>query len=340
MDARTRPPEAAAESSDPRADRLAKLEDLRARGVDAYPHRFQKTHAAADVAPLGEGLAPEQRTEHTVTVAGRVVQLRVMGKASFCHVLDEGTKVQVYLKQDLLGDAYLTVKKGLHLGDFIGVTGIVFKTKTGETTVEARSFALLAKALLPLPDKWDGLKDTDTRYRRRHLDLIANEEVRRRFIARSKVVSAVRRVLDADGFLEVETPVLLSHAGGAAALPFETHFNALDADMVMRIALELPLKKLIIGGLPKVYELGRVFRNEGLDTKHNPEFTMLEAYAAYSDYNGMADLFEKVLTGVAQDLGLLGKSLRFAGREVPLVPDPQTGRLRFRRAFLPELWKE
>ncbi|MBI5597895.1 MAG: lysine--tRNA ligase [Elusimicrobia bacterium] len=336
MDERTPP----SEPGDPRADRLAKLQDLQSRGIDCFPHRFRPTHAAAAVFPLGEGLVAEQKTEHTVTVAGRVVQLRVMGKAAFCHILDQGTKLQLYFKQDNLGDSYQIVKKSLHLGDFVGVTGIVFKTKTGETTVEAHSFTLLAKALLPLPDKWDGLKNTDTRYRQRHLDLIANEEVRRRFVARSKVVAAVRRVMDSEGFLEVETPVLLHQAGGATATPFETHFNALDAEMVMRIALELPLKKLIIGGLPRVYEIGRVFRNEGVDTKHNPEFTMLEAYQAYGDYNEMALLFEKVLTGVAGALGVLGKTIRFADRDVRLEPDPQTGLLKFRRAYLPELWKE
>ncbi|MBI3296534.1 MAG: lysine--tRNA ligase [Elusimicrobia bacterium] len=337
MDARTPQADVA---GDPRGDRLAKLGEIRARGIDPYPHRFTPTHSPSQVFPLGDGLAPEQRTEHTVTVAGRVVLLRVMGKAAFGHILDEGTKLQVYFKLDLLGDAYQIVKKELHLGDFIGVTGIVFKTKTGETTVEARSFTLLAKALLPLPDKWDGLKDTDTRYRQRHLDLIANEEVRRRFIARSRIVDAVRRTMNEAGFLEVETPILLGHAGGASATPFKTHHHALDADLVMRIALELPLKKLIIGGLPRVYELGRVFRNEGIDTKHNPEFTMLEAYQAYGDYNVMADLFESVLTGVAEELGLLGKTVRFADRDLKLVCDPETGKLKFRREYLPELWRK
>lgn len=335
MDAKTQPPD----STDPRGDRLAKLAAIRARGIDPFPHRFVPTHAASAVLPLGEGLAPEQHTEHQVTVAGRVVLLRVMGKAAFGHILDEGTKLQIYFKLDLLGDAYQIVKKELHLGDFIGVTGLVFKTKTGETTVEARSFTLLAKALLPLPDKWDGLKDTDTRYRQRHLDLIANEEVRRRFIARSRIVDSVRRTMNDSGFLEVETPILLQHAGGATATPFKTHHNALAADLVMRIALELPLKKLIIGGLPKVYEIGRVFRNEGIDTKHNPEFTMLEAYQAYGDYNAMAELFEKILTGVAREMGFLGKTVRFADRDLKLEPDPGTGRLKFRREFLPQLWQ-
>lgn len=340
MDARTpRPdPAPAAESSDPRGDRLSRLNELKGRGVDCYPHRFEKTHTPAQVLPLGAHLAAEEKTEHVVTVAGRVALLRVMGKAAFGHIQDDGEKIQVYFKLDNLGEDYQTVKKGLHLGDFIGVTGIVFKTKTGEVTVEAKKFVLLAKALLPPPDKHSGLKDTDTRYRHRHLDLIANDDVRRRFVARSKIVSAVRKVLDAEGYLEVETPVLQHQAGGATATPFDTHFNALDADMVLRIALELPLKKLIIGGLPKVYELGRVFRNEGVDTKHNPEFTMLEAYAAYSDYHGMALLFEKVLTGVAAELGVLGKTIKFAEREVNLTPDPATGLLKFRRAFLPELW--
>ena len=335
MDARTPPPEAA----DPRGDRLAKLKELQARGVDAYPHRFAKTHTSAQVLPLGEGLAAEQKTEHKVTVAGRVVLLRVMGKAAFGHIQDEGVKLQVYFKLDLLGEAYQIVKKDLLLGDFIGVSGIVFKTKTGETTVEAHSFTLLSKALLSPPDKWDGLKNTDTRYRQRHLDLLSNDKVRQRFVDRSRIVESVRRTMTDLGFLEVETPILLSHAGGATATPFDTHFNALDADMVMRIALELPLKKLIIGGLPKVYEIGRVFRNEGLDTKHNPEFTMLEAYQAYADYNVMADLFEGVLTGVARDLGVLGKSIRFNDRDLTLEPDAATGRLKFRREFLPQLWQ-
>ncbi|MBI4424170.1 MAG: lysine--tRNA ligase, partial [Elusimicrobia bacterium] len=237
----------------------------------------------------------------------------------------------LYFKQDNLGDSYQIVKKSLHLGDFVGVTGIVFKTKTGETTVEAHSFTLLAKALLPLPDKWDGLKNTDTRYRQRHLDLVSNPEARRLAEDRSRIVESVRRTMSRLGYLEVETPILLTHAGGASARPFETHHNALDARMSLRIATELHLKRLVIGGLERVYEIGRIFRNEGIDTRHNPEFTTLEAYGAYEDYHGMAALFEAVLADAAKALGR--DAVEYRGQALDLKPP-------FRRLYLPQLWKD
>ncbi|MFA5140920.1 MAG: lysine--tRNA ligase [Elusimicrobiota bacterium] len=299
---------------------------------DPYPHRWPRTHSAAQAAALAEGFSPGGRTEGKVRVAGRLVQIREMGKASFAHILDEGRKLQLYFKKDVLGEeAYAFFKKELHVGDIIGVEGPVFKTRTGETTVEASSVTLLAKALRPPPEKWHGLKDTDARFRRRHLDLIANESVRRVFETRSNLVASIRSTMASLGFLEVETPVLLPQAGGASANPFETFHRALGSKLYLRIALELYLKRLIIGGFGKVYEIGRVFRNEGIDTRHNPEFTMLEAYQAHTDYNGMADLVERVFSDACRSLGI--ESVEYRGQPLKLTPP-------FRRLRLPELWKE
>ncbi|HBL16600.1 MAG: lysine--tRNA ligase [Elusimicrobia bacterium GWA2_69_24] len=306
--------------------------DLRRRGIDLYPHRWPKTHSALAAAALGADLAPEGRTDQNVRVAGRIVQMRVMGKASFAHLLDNGVKIQIYLKKDVLGPAaYDLFRKDLHVGDFLGVAGLVFKTKTGETTVEAATITVLAKSLRPLPEKWHGLKDTDTRYRRRYLDLLSNPEVRKVFETRSRLVESIRKTFSRLGYLEVETPVLLSQAGGAAATPFKTHHRALDIPLFLRIATELYLKRLIIGGFDGVYEIGRIFRNEGIDTRHNPEFTMLEAYKAYSDYNGMAELFENIVGDAAETLGT--PSVEYRGKPINLKPP-------FRRLRLPELWKE
>ena len=227
---------------------------------------------------------------------------RVMGKASFCHVQDlEGT-IQSYVARDSLGqEAYQEFKK-LDIGDIVGIRGEVFRTKTGEISIHAAEVTLLAKSLKPLPEKFHGLTNTDMRYRQRYVDLIMNEDVRKTFINRSKIIRSIRRYLDGQGFLEVETPMLVSNAGGAAARPFETHFNALDEDLKLRISIELYLKRLIVGGLEKVYEIGRVFRNEGLDTRHNPEFTLMELYQAYTDYHGMMDLTENLYRHVAQEV--------------------------------------
>ncbi len=314
------------------AAKRAKVVELRDRGVDPYPSRSRRTHSTVEVLGLGAGLSGAEHGGQTVAMAGRLVQLRDMGKSIFAHVADGAGRCQVYFKKDALPEAdYLLVKKDLHVGDFIGVSGTVFKTRTGETTVAAASVVLLAKALRPMPEKWHGLKDVETRYRHRHLDLIASPEVREKFRQRSVILTTIRRTMDRLGFLEVETPILLSHAGGASARPFRTHHNALDADLVMRIATELYLKRLIIGGFDKVYEIGRIFRNEGIDTRHNPEFTMLEAYQAYGDYEVMAELFERVVAECAEALKIT--EVVYGEHRISLQPP-------FRRVYMPELWEQ
>ncbi|MFA6091603.1 MAG: lysine--tRNA ligase [Elusimicrobiota bacterium] len=311
--------------------RLEKVRELRERGIDLYPHRWQRTHSSVQALALGTPLT-EGKTSEQPRIAGRLMQIREMGKASFAHILDNGTKLQLYLKKDLLGpEPYSFFVKDIHVGDFVGVEGPMFRTRTGEITLEVHTLTLLSKALRPLPEKWHGLKDTDQRYRKRYLDLIANPEARKRFVDRSLMISAIRRALDEMGFLEVETPVLLAQAGGATATPFETFHRALDRKLVLRIATELYLKRLIIGGFDRVYELGRIFRNEGIDTRHNPEFTMLEAYQAYSDYNGMAELFETVVCAAAKALGI--ESVDYRGENISLKPP-------FCRLDLPSAWKE
>ena len=238
----------------------------------------------------------------TVRVAGRMMSKRVMGKASFCNVQDREGTIQCYVARDSLGEEEYKAFKKLDIGDLIGIEGFVFQTKTGEISIHAQKLVLLSKSLQILPEKYHGLTNTDTRYRQRYIDLIMNEEVKDTFVKRSRIISSIRRYLDAQGFLEVETPMLVANAGGAAARPFETHFNALNEDLKLRISLELYLKRLIVGGLEKVYEIGRVFRNEGLDTRHNPEFTLMELYQAYTDYHGMMDLTENLYRHVAQEV--------------------------------------
>lgn len=276
--------------------RREKLADLQSNGKNPFEiTKFDVTCHAMDIKEHFEELEGTQ-----VMLAGRIMQKRVMGKASFCNVLDQSGDIQSYVARDSIGeDAYKDFKK-MDIGDIVGVEGEVFKTKTGEISVHASSVKLLSKSLQILPEKFHGLTNTDMRYRQRYVDLIMNPEVRDTFIKRSKIISAIRRHLDEQGFLEVETPMLVSNAGGAAARPFETHFNALDEDFKLRISLELYLKRLIVGGLERVYEIGRVFRNEGLDTRHNPEFTLMELYQAYTDYNGMMDLTEDLYRHVAQ----------------------------------------
>ena len=278
--------------------RREKLKELQENGKDPYQvMRYEATVHAADIKENYD----EMEGKH-VSVAGRVMQKRVMGKASFCNVLDQSGNIQSYVARDSLGEeAYKEFKK-LDIGDIVGLEGEVFKTKTGEISIHATAVKLLSKSLQILPEKFHGLTNTDTRYRQRYVDLIMNPEVRDTFIKRSHIISAIRRYLDGQGFLEVETPMLVSNAGGAAARPFETHFNALSEDFKLRISLELYLKRLIVGGLEKVYEIGRVFRNEGLDTRHNPEFTLMELYQAYTDYNGMMDLTENLYRHVAQEV--------------------------------------
>ena len=249
---------------------------------------------------MGEGRR-RAATPPSVTVAGRMTALRDMGKATFIDLRDGSGKMQVYLKSDVLGEKAYAGLHDLDLGDFLGVRGSLFRTRAGEITVEAAEYTLLAKSLQPLPEKFHGLVDTETRYRQRYLDLIANEDVRKLFALRSAIIDAIRRFMVGRGFMEVETPVLMPEAGGAAANPFVTHHEALDRDLYLRIAMELHLKRLIVGGYDRVFEIGRVFRNEGISTKHNPEFTMMESYEAYADYNDVAAMVEELVSRVAQE---------------------------------------
>ena len=253
-----------------------------------------------------------------VCLAGRMVSKRIMGKASFAHLLDATGSIQLYVCRDDLGEENYAAFKKTDIGDIIGVKGVVFTTRMGEISVHCTSVDLLSKSLLPLPEKYHGLKDTDLRYRQRYVDLIANPEVKKTFVTRSRIISAVRAYLDAQGFLEVETPILNTIAGGASARPFITHHNTLDIDMYMRIAPELYLKRLIVGGFEKVYELGRMFRNEGMDTRHNPEFTMIEMYQAYTDFHGMMDLTEKIFGHVA-DTVIGSRKITYQGEEIDLT---------------------
>ncbi len=253
----------------------------------------------------------------TVSLAGRIMSKRIMGKASFCNIQDLKGNIQSYVARDSIGEEPYAEFKKYDVGDIVGIEGEVFKTKTGETSIHAVRITLLSKSLQILPEKYHGLVNTDLRYRQRYTDLIMNEEVRDTFIKRSKAISAIRRYLDSQGFMEVETPMLVSNAGGAAARPFETHFNALDEDLKLRISLELYLKRLIVGGLERVYEIGRVFRNEGLDTRHNPEFTLMELYQAYTDYNGMMDLTENLYRYVAKEV-LGTTTITYRGTEMDL----------------------
>ena len=278
--------------------RREKLADLQANGKDPFViTKYDQTHHSLEIKEYFEELAGKE-----VSIAGRMMSKRVMGKASFCNVQDLQGNIQSYVARDSIGEeAYKEFKK-MDVGDVIGITGEVFETKTGEKSIHASSVTLLSKSLQILPEKFHGLTNTDIRYRQRYVDLIMNPDVKQTFINRSKILSAIRRYLDGQGFLEVETPMLVSNAGGAAARPFETHFNALDEDFKLRISLELYLKRLIVGGMERVYEIGRVFRNEGLDTRHNPEFTLMELYQAYTDYNGMMDLTENLYRHVAQEV--------------------------------------
>ena len=278
--------------------RREKLAALQEAGKD--PFQITKYDVTAHSRDIKENY--EQMEGTTVSVAGRIMQKRVMGKASFCNIQDLKGNIQSYVARDSIGEeAYADFKK-YDVGDIVGITGQVFKTKTEEISIHATNIVLLSKSLQILPEKYHGLTNTDIRYRQRYTDLIMNEEVKETFAKRSKIITAIRRYLDEQGFMEVETPMLVSNAGGAAARPFETHFNALDEDVKLRISLELYLKRLIVGGLERVYEIGRVFRNEGLDTRHNPEFTLMELYQAYTDYNGMMDLTENMFRYVAQEV--------------------------------------
>ena len=276
--------------------RREKLTNLQDAGRDPFAiTRYDVTHHSAEILAAGDELVGKE-----VSVAGRMMVKRIMGKASFCKIQDKQGVIQCYVARDDLGEeAYAEFKK-MDIGDIIGVKGFVFRTKTGEITIHTKELTLLTKSLKPLPEKFHGLQDTDVRYRQRYLDLIVNPEVRDTFVKRSQILREIRRFLDDRGFMEVETPMLVPNAGGAAARPFETHYNALDVDVKLRISLELYLKRLIVGGLERVYEIGRVFRNEGVDTRHNPEFTLMELYQAYTDYNGMMDLTEDMFRHLAR----------------------------------------
>ncbi|MDY6917340.1 MAG: lysine--tRNA ligase [Chloroflexota bacterium] len=276
--------------------RLQKLHRIRQQHIDPYPHRFRRTHTAREAVALFERGESAQ-----VSLAGRIVAFRQMGKATFADVRDASGRVQVYFREDALGDRYSFLKE-FDVGDIIGVSGEMFKTKTGEVTVGASEFTMLCKSLQSLPEKWHGLVDVEKRYRQRYLDLISNEPVREAFLVRSRTIAGIRRFLDERGFVEVETPVLHPIPGGARAHPFVTHHHALDQDLYLRIATELYLKRLIVGGFDKVYEIGRIFRNEGISTKHNPEFTMLESYEAYADYNDAMAMLEEMVSHVAQQV--------------------------------------
>ncbi|AAM25511.1 lysine--tRNA ligase [Caldanaerobacter subterraneus] len=295
--------------------RREKLNILRSMGIEPYGiDRFERTNLSSDIKNDYENFEGK-----TVTLAGRIMTKRSHGKASFADIQDRDGRIQIYVRYDNVGGKNYEIFKLLDIGDIIGVTGEVFKTKTGEITINVKDFKLLCKSLQVLPEKWHGLKDPDLRYRQRYVDLIINPSVREVFLKRTKIIKAIREFLDNRGFLEVETPVLHTIAGGAAARPFITHHNALDIDMYLRIALELHLKRLIVGGFEKVYEIGRVFRNEGMDIRHNPEFTLLELYEAYTDYHGMMELTEQLFAYVAEKVNGSTKII-YQGTEIDLTP--------------------
>ncbi|MDF2756561.1 MAG: lysS [Nitrospira sp.] len=309
------------EANEQRQQRIKKLDQLRAAGVPPYGTRFDAKDRVSDLIKLHG-----QKTKETLegekiacTIAGRVVALRRFGKAAFAVLQDGADRLQIYLKKDLLSEKASTVTEQLDLGDWIGVTGTLFRTKTNEFTVEVHDLSFLSKALRPLPEKWHGLTDVETRYRQRYVDLIANPEVHGIFAARSRIISAIRAFLIQRGFLEVETPMMHPIPGGAAAKPFVTHHNALGVDLYLRIAPELYLKRLIVGGFPRVFEINRNFRNEGISTIHNPEFTMLEFYVAYADYQDLIRLTEELISSLAQQL--FGKTvIEYQGQVIDLTP--------------------
>jgi lysyl-tRNA synthetase class 2 len=295
--------------------RLAKLAQFRERGIPVYPSKVKRAHTAAEALASFQDAGSEEEFQ----VAGRLVSIRVMGKSSFAHIEDSSGRIQLYLQENALGDeVYNYFKEDFDVGDFIAVTGTLFQTRTGEITIRVQQYELAAKALHPLPEKWHGLKDTETRYRQRYLDLIANPDARDVFIKRSRIITAMRRYLDSLDFLEVETPTLQPIYGGALARPFTTHHQALDTTFYLRISDELYLKRLIVGGLDKVYEICKVFRNEGISTRHNPEFTMMECYWAFADYADIMQLTENLIAYIAQEV--LGTTqISYGGQEIDLT---------------------
>lgn len=301
--------------------RRAKLDELRSLGIDPFGQKFERTHHAAEIAEAYEGKSKEEleALDAEVSIAGRIMQKREMGKAGFAHLQDITGKIQIYVRADAIEENKFKAYNLLDIGDLIGIRGTVFKTKTGELSVKAKTVEVLSKSLLPLPEKYHGLKDVELRYRQRYVDLIMNQDVQQTFITRSKIIQSMRRYLDARGYLEVETPTLHAIAGGAAARPFITHHNALDMQLYMRIAIELHLKRLIVGGMEKVYEIGRVYRNEGISTRHNPEFTMIELYEAYADYKDIMKLTEEMIAHIAQEV-LGTTTITYQGQQIDLAP--------------------
>ena len=297
--------------------RLDKLQRLRSQGINPYPHRYRRTHTAQGAKDSFE--QGEITADSEVNLAGRIMAQRGMGKAAFFDLRDGSGRIQVYLRRDELGEAKYELAQDLDIGDIIGVKGKLFRTKSGDITLRVSDFGILAKSLEPLPEKWHGLVDVEKRYRQRYLDLISNEMARNTFLIRSRTITALRLFLDSRGFVEVETPVLHSVPGGARAQPFKTHHQALDQDFYLRIATELYLKRLIVGGFDKVYEIGRIFRNEGISTKHNPEFTMLESYEAYADYHDVMIMTEEMISQVAEEV-LGTKKIQFGEETIDLTP--------------------
>ncbi|GAE31778.1 lysine--tRNA ligase [Alkalihalobacillus hemicellulosilyticus] len=301
--------------------RRDKLKQLLEKGIDPFGEKFERSHSAREMneqfGELDKEILAEQENE--VILAGRIMTKRGKGKAGFAHIQDLTGQIQIYVRKDAVGDEAYELFNSIDIGDIVGVQGTAFKTKVGELSIKVQSFTLLSKSLRPLPDKFHGLKDIEQRYRQRYVDLIVNPEVRDTFVLRSRILQSMRRYLDSNGYLEVETPTMHSIAGGASARPFVTHHNALDMTLYMRIAIELHLKRLIVGGLEKVYEIGRVFRNEGVSTRHNPEFTMIELYEAYADYHDIMELTENLVAHIAKEV--LGTTIvTYGDHEVDLTP--------------------
>ncbi|MCA1029175.1 lysine--tRNA ligase [Cytobacillus kochii] len=302
--------------------RREKMNSLREQGVDPFGKRFDRTHQSQQLVEEYSQFEKEELEEKEipVTIAGRIMTKRGKGKAGFAHIQDLSGQIQLYVRKDAVGEEAYEVFTSADLGDIVGVSGVLFKTKVGELSVKAKQFELLTKALRPLPDKFHGLKDVEQRYRQRYLDLIMSEESKHTFITRSRIIQSMRRYLDDQGYLEVETPMMHAIAGGASAKPFITHHNALDMELYMRIAIELHLKRLIVGGMEKVYEIGRVFRNEGVSTRHNPEFTMIELYEAYADYRDIMSLTENLIAHIAKEV-LGSTTVQYGEHEINLKPE-------------------
>jgi lysyl-tRNA synthetase class 2 len=304
--------------------RREKMKELQEQGIDPFGKRFERSHSSNELLEAYDQFSKEELAEKeeetSISFAGRIMTKRGKGKAGFAHVQDLNGQIQIYVRKDSVGEEQYELFKNADIGDIVGIEGVMFKTKVGELSIKATSFTLLSKALRPLPDKYHGLKDIEQRYRQRYLDLITNPESRQTFVTRSRIIQSMRRYLDGQGFLEVETPMMHSIAGGASARPFVTHHNALDIELYMRIAIELHLKRLIVGGLERVYEIGRVFRNEGVSTRHNPEFTMLELYEAYADYKDVMSLTENMIAHIAQEV-LGTTTVQYGEDEINLAPE-------------------